>query len=115
MKDDVVISLADRRPKPAKPFGGRYIKDGPAPGLQAHSSIRLDAPWFHLTENSEMEPPLYTADQLADYIRLCPRDRAPVTLGVGIYQDGTIGEKSYAVLKQLRQKIRGAGQARRMS
>ncbi|NML07828.1 hypothetical protein [Sphingomonas sp. G-3-2-10] len=91
---------------PAKPFGSRYLKDGPAAGMQAHSAIKLDAPWFHITENKEMEPPLYSARELADYIRLCQRDRAPVTLGVGIFQDGTIGEKSYAVLKELKSLIR---------
>jgi hypothetical protein len=91
---------------PAKPFGARYLVDGPSAGLQAHAAIKLDAPWFHITENMEMEPPLYSAQQLADYIRTCQRDRAPVTLGVGIYQDGTIGPKSYAVLKELKGMIR---------
>ena len=97
---------------PAKPFGARYLKDGPAAGLQAHSAIKLDAPWFHVTENMEMEPPLYSARELADYIAICQRDQAPVTLGVGIYQDGTIGPKSYAVLTELRGLIR-KGKARR--
>ncbi len=91
---------------PAKPFGARYITHGAGIGLQAHSAIRLDAPWFHITENKEMEPPRYSAATLADYIRTCQRDQAPVTLGVGLYQDGTIGPKSYEVLTQLRSIIR---------
>src|SRR3546814_19447250 len=53
-----------------------------------------------------MEPPRYTAAELADYIRICQGDRAPVTLGVGIYQDGTIGEESFTVLKQFRRLVR---------
>ncbi|MDV6330692.1 alpha-L-fucosidase [Asticcacaulis sp. 201] len=91
---------------PAKPFGARYIKRGAGAGLQAHASIYLDAPWFHITENKEMEPPRYSAQVLADYIRTCQKDQAPVTIGVGIYQDGTIGPNSFTVLKELRGLIR---------
>lgn len=98
---------------PAKPFGARYITHGAGVGLQAHAAIRLDAPWFHITENAEMEPPRYTAKELADYIRICQHDQAPVTLGVGIYQDGTIGPQSYAVLKQLKAMIRKGGKPAR--
>src|SRR3546814_11788578 len=79
---------------PAKPFKTRYIGRGAGAGLQAHSAIRFDAPWFHITQDTPMEPPRYTAAELAEYIRICQGDRAPVTLGVGIYQDGTIDRKS---------------------
>ncbi|HMI19202.1 MAG TPA: alpha-L-fucosidase [Sphingomonas sp.] len=92
---------------PLKPFKGRYIRRGAGAGLQAHAAIRLDAPWFHITQDLAMEPPRYTAAQLAEYIRTCQADQAPVTLGVGIYQDGSIGEQSLAVLQQLRRNIRG--------
>ncbi len=100
---------------PAKPFKARYIRRGAGAGLQAHSAIRFDAPWFHITQDMPMEPPRYTAAELAAYIRTCQADRAPVTLGVGIYQDGTIGEQSLVVLKQLRQIIRGGARMRRTS
>lgn len=93
---------------PLKPFGARYIRRGAGKGLQAHAAIRFDAPWFHITQDKPMEPPRYTAAELAAYIRTCQRDRAPVTLGVGIYQDGTIGDQSLPVLRQLRKLIRGA-------
>jgi hypothetical protein len=91
---------------PARPFGARTIPYGPAKGLQGHAAIKLDAPWFHITDNMEMEPPLYTAQQLADFIRVYQRDQTPVTLGVGIYQDGSIGPKSYDVLRELRRRVR---------
>jgi hypothetical protein len=94
---------------PARPFEARHLNYGPGVGLQAHSAIRLDAPWFHITQDKPMEPPRYSASQLADYIRTCHADGAPVTLGVGIYQDGTIGEKSAAVLQELRHLTRGGG------
>jgi hypothetical protein len=92
---------------PLQRFGSRYIRRGAGKGLQAHSAIRLDAPWFHITPNTAMEPPRYTAAQLVDYIRSCMADEAVVSLGVGIFQDGTIGEASRQVLRQVRRAIRG--------
>jgi hypothetical protein len=91
---------------PLKRFGSRYIQRGAGHGLQSHSAIRLDAPWFHITPDMDMEPPRYTAEQLIDYVKTCMEDQAAVTFGVGIFQDGTIGEASRQVLGQLRQAIR---------
>ena len=91
---------------PVKRFHSRYVRRGAGQGLQAHSAIKLDAPWFHITVDKEMEPPLYTAGELAEYIKGCMQDEVPVTLGVGIYQDGTIGERSREVLRELRKLIR---------
>jgi hypothetical protein len=93
---------------PVMRFESRYIKRGAGAGLQAHSAIKLDAPWFHTASDTEMERPLYTAEQLADYIRGCMEDQAAVSIGVGIFQDGTIGETSRQVLRKLRQAIRKA-------
>lgn len=93
---------------PVKRFGSRYIRRGAGKGLQAHSAIRLDDPWFHITPNTDIQPPRYTAAQLTDYIRTCMQDQAPVSFGVGIYQDGTIGPASREVLRQVRRAIRGS-------
>jgi hypothetical protein len=92
---------------PLKRFGSRYIRSGAGKGLQAHAAIRLDDPWFHITPNTDMEPPRYTAAQLVEYIKTCIADQAVVSFGVGIFQDGTIGEASRQVLRQVRQAIRG--------
>lgn len=91
---------------PLKRFGSRYIRRGAGRGLQAHSAIRLDDPWFHITPNTDIQPPRYTAAQLTEYIRTCMEDQAVVTFGVGIYQDGTISEASRQVLREVRQSIR---------
>ncbi|MCM8730279.1 alpha-L-fucosidase [Hephaestia sp. GCM10023244] len=91
---------------PAKPFKSRYIKRGAGAGLQAHSALRFDAPWFHIKQDTPMDAPRYSAAELGEYIRTCQADRAPVTLGVGIFQDGTIAEESFTVLKQLRKIVR---------
>lgn len=92
---------------PVKRFGSRYIRRGAGKGLQAHSAIRLDDPWFHITPNTDIQPPRYTAAQLIRYIKTCMEDQAAVTFGVGIYQDGTISEASRQVLRDVRRAIRG--------
>lgn len=92
---------------PLKRFGSRYIRRGAGKGLQAHSAIRLDDPWFHITPNTDIQAPRYTAAQLTEYISTCMEDQAAVTFGVGIYQDGTISDPSRQVLRQLRRAIRG--------
>jgi hypothetical protein len=92
---------------PLKRFGSRYIRRGAGKGLQAHSAIRLDDPWLHITPNTAIQAPRYTAAQLTEYIRTCMEDQAVVTFGVGIYQDGTIGEASQQVLRDVRRAIRG--------
>ena len=92
---------------PLKRFGSRYIRRGAGKGLQAHSAIRLDDNWFHITPNTDIRSPRYTAAQLTEYIKTCMEDQAAVTFGVGIYQDGTISEASRQVLRQVRRGIRG--------
>lgn len=91
---------------PLKRFHARYLQRGAGKGLQAHGAIKLDAPWFHITFDSDMEPPLYTAEQLIGYVKDCMEDQAVVSIGVGIFQDGTLGEKSLEILRQLRHAIR---------
>jgi Alpha-L-fucosidase len=93
---------------PLKRFRTRYADRGAGKGLQAHGAIKLDAPWFHTAPDTNMEPPLFTAEQLIAYVRTCMEDQAVVSIGVGIFQDGTIGEESRQILRELRQAIRKA-------
>jgi hypothetical protein len=92
---------------PVKLFAGRYIRHSVAPGVQAHVALRFDANWLHITEDEPMPPPRFTARELADYIRSCQADKVPVTLGLGIFQDGTLGPQSISVLKEVRRLVRG--------
>jgi hypothetical protein len=91
---------------PVKRFKTRYIRRGAGEGLQAHSAIKLDAPWFHITPDTNMEPPLYNAEQLIEYVKTCMEDQAVVSIGVGIFQEGTIGEQSLQLLRTLRRAVR---------
>lgn len=92
---------------PLKRFGSRHIQRGAGKGLQAHSAIRLDSSWFHITPDTPIGPPIYTAEQLSEYIKSCMDDQAVVSVGIAIYQDGTVSESSRRVMRSVRRLVRG--------
>ncbi len=94
---------------PLKPFDGRYIGWGVAKGLQGHVALRFDADWLHIEQDAPMPPPRFTAAELATYIRSCQARQVPVSLGVGIFQDGSFGPQALPVLREVRRLVRGAG------
>lgn len=94
---------------PLRPFAGRYVERNAAKGLQAHVALRFDADWLHIKPDIPMEPPRFAAPELAAFIRDCQTKQVPVTLGVGIFQDGSIGPQSRPVLEELRRLVRGGG------
>jgi alpha-L-fucosidase len=78
----------------AKYFG----EGGPAEGLQPHFLIIADDPWAHNAVDSDIVPPLYKDDQLIRYVKAANTLGGPVTINIGIYQDGTA---SPATLRQI--------------
>ena len=92
---------------PLRPFHSRYIRHGAGKGLQAHSAIRLDSSWYHIQPNASIGPPLYTAAQLGDYINACMRAQGVVSIGIAIYQNGTLDESSMQVMRDVRRIVRG--------
>ncbi|RYG75127.1 MAG: hypothetical protein EON59_18530, partial [Alphaproteobacteria bacterium] len=93
---------------PVKSYGGRYITSGVAKGLQGHVALRFDADWLHITQDKPMPPPRFKAGELADFIRASQAEQVPVTLGVGIFQDGSFGPQAMPVLREVRRLVRGA-------
>jgi len=91
---------------PLKPATGRYIEYSAGEGLQLHTLIMLEDIWVHSTPNSEMESPTFTEEELIDFVRGITEKQGVVTINLGIYQDGTIGEKSIKVMRTLRRAIR---------
>ena len=71
------------------------------PGTPLHTLLILDDPWVHAEPDSPVAPPRYTARELADYIAVSRRIGAPVSVNMGVYQDGTFGEASLAVMREL--------------
>jgi hypothetical protein len=90
-----------------RPSSSRYMTSGPAIGLQAHFLLFADAPWVHSTPETEMEPLLFSDEALIDFVRRNIEKEAPVTINLGIYQDGAIGEAAQRQMAKLRQAIRG--------
>jgi len=86
---------------------GRYAQTGSAIGLQNHFLLFADAPWVHSAPNAEMEPLRFSDRDLIDFVRMNAKHHVPVTINLGIYQDGTIGEAARRQMTALRQAIRG--------
>ena len=94
---------------PVKSYGGRYIAGGVAKGLQGHVALRFDADWLHIKQDTPMPPPRFRAKELADFIIASQAEQVPVTLGVGIFQDGSFGPQAMPVLREVKRLVRGKG------
>jgi alpha-L-fucosidase len=92
-----IVNLAD----------GRFPSNGPGKGLQYQNLIMADAPWVHSKPDSEMEPPHFSNDRLIEFVKGCMAREGAVTINLGIYQDGKIGEATLKQMVGLRKAIRG--------
>jgi hypothetical protein len=85
------------------PRNGTYER-GPGAGLQFQSLLIMEPYWVQ--QRAEMPDPRFTVDKLSTYIEDCMKNGGVVTINLGIYQDGTVGEKALEVMKGVRQRIR---------
>jgi len=60
-----------------------------------------DRRWVQSRLDTPIPPPLYTDEQVIDFVRTCNKHMAPMTFNVGIYQDGTMAEASVEQLHRL--------------
>ena len=96
-------------------FGGAFVnppasffaEGGAAGGLQPHGMIFLDDPWQHGYPDTDIDPPLFTNQQLIDYMQTCIAQKLVITMNMGITQDGKISSATLEQLRALRQAIRG--------
>ena len=80
------------------PAESRYLDNG----LQWFGWTCLeDRRWVHTKPDTPIPPPLYSDEQLLQFIRTCNRHKAPMTFNVGIYQDGTLAPASVDQLQRL--------------
>ncbi|NSW89482.1 MAG: alpha-L-fucosidase [Firmicutes bacterium] len=84
----------------------RYIENGAGKGLQSHALIIMDDPWVHKKPETEVEDPHYNAETLISYIKGCMKNGGVITMNLGIYQDGSIGDKTLEVMKEIKKAIR---------
>ena len=74
-------------------------------GLQFQTLLIADDIWVHDNSDSEVEDPHFSGEELGGYIRNCMAKKGIVTANLGIYQDGSIGEKTLAEMKKLKAKL----------
>lgn len=77
------------------------LNNGPGRGLPFQSLVVLENDWVHEKIDTKIPSPRLHADQLINYISSCS-GKGPVTINVGIYQDGTIGEEALIELKRIK-------------
>lgn len=88
------------------PEKGFFNDHGPQSGLQPHVLIFLDDPWMHARPNTPIHSPLYSDQALATYVTDCNQKGAPVTMNIGVYQDGAPSPATLDQLKYVRAAIR---------
>lgn len=90
------------------PPKARYIEDGPGKGIPQHCAVTIDEPnWAHEALEAPIARPRFTDEQLTKYIQACLNVKVPVTLNMGILQDGKAGEATISQLEVLRRQVRG--------
>jgi len=81
-----------------------FMKDGPVPNLQYQALLIMEPYWVQ--EKAQMPNPRFTSAELSKYIRDCMDKKGAVTINLGIYQNGTVGEKALQVMREVREQIR---------
>ncbi len=90
---------------PVTPPIDGHMKNGPVPDLRYQALLIMEPYWV---QQKAIKPdPRFDANELSQYIRNCMNNGGAVTVNIGIFQDGTIGEKALNVMKQVRGQIRG--------
>jgi hypothetical protein len=74
---------------------------------QWHALLPIDCFWGH-NQPGPMEPPKYSDENLFRFVKNFKSVQGAVTLNVGIYQEGHIGEKTLAQLKRLSKSLKSA-------
>lgn len=81
-----------------------FMKGGPAPDLPYQALLIMEPYWVQ--EKAEMPEPRFKSSELSQYIRNCMNNGGAVTINLGIYQNGTVGEEALEVMKEVRRQIR---------
>ena len=82
--------------RPEKPLPG---------GMQWHCLVWLDCFWAHREKAGEIAPPRFTDEELWDFYKECRNRNGAVTWNIGIYQDGTLAEKTVEQVVRLKERL----------
>lgn len=80
------------------------VERGPGKGLRYQALIIMEPYWVQ--EKMEMPHPRFNDEELSNYIRKCNEEGGSVTINLGIYQNGKIGDKALAVMKKVKSRLR---------
>lgn len=84
---------------------GRMLS-GPGKGLNGHALVVMDDLWWHRDANTDIAVPRLSSEELIPFIKDCNDKKAPVTINLGIYQDGGIGTGAAKVVSEVRSALR---------
>ena len=86
------------------PVNGHMV-DGPVNDLRYQALLIMEPYWVQ--QRPTHPDPRFTASELSQYIRDCMANGGAVTINMGIFQNGTVGEKALDVMKQVRKNVKG--------
>jgi hypothetical protein len=89
------------------PSSGFFDDHGSAAGLQPHVLVFIDDPWLHGSTDAEIARPLFSNDQLITFVRDTNSKGGPVTLNIGVYQDGSVSPATLKQLQALKAALKG--------
>jgi hypothetical protein len=84
--------------------GNGFMKNGPVTDLRYQALLIMEPYWVQ--EKTDSPEPRFTSSDLSQYIHNCMKNGGAVTINMGIFQDGTVGEAALKVMKEVRQQIR---------
>ena len=89
----------------APPVNG-YMENGICPNLPYHVLLTMEKFSWGVGRGGQIQDPKFTSEELASYIKACMENGGAVTVNMGIYQDGTVGEKALQVMRGVKEGIR---------
>jgi hypothetical protein len=81
-----------------------FMKGGPVPDLPYQALLIMEPYWVQ--QKAAMPDPRFNSTQLSQYIIGCMENGGVVTVNMGIYQDGTVGEKALEVMREVKIKVK---------
>ncbi|HTF27395.1 MAG TPA: alpha-L-fucosidase [Flavitalea sp.] len=80
------------------------VERGPGKGLRYQALIIMEPYWVQ--QKTEMPDPRFNDEELSDYIEKCNAEGGAVTINLGIYQNGKIGDKALQTMKKVKARLR---------
>ena len=86
--------------------GDGYFVSGPYQGLKATFCGLLEpGNWTHTQSNTDIPPPMFTSPQLIQIVKYAMLRKNVPIMNVEVYQDGSISDETFELLKQLNKSI----------